>query len=177
MSATITRKNPNALREVIERIGRAAQKEIAVGFPKGKAQAYPDGTSVIDVAAWNVYGTKSIPERNFMSLARRGIVKNCDPLLKDLAKLQEGRGAEALRNAIGEAGKSAIQDAITELNDPPNSTKPLGEWLAGILSEKLGRKITADMSYVDVKGSDNPLIWTGHLLSSVDYDVRDRSAT
>jgi hypothetical protein len=154
MSATITRKNPNALREVIERIGRAAQKEIAVGFPKGKAQAYPDGTSVIDVAAWNVYGTKSIPERNFMALARRGIVKNCDPLLKELAKLEEGRGAEALRNAIGEVGKSAIQDAITDLNDPPNAP-----------------------STIKAKGSSNPLIDIGHMLNSVTYDVRDRSAT
>ena len=154
MSATITRKNPNALREVIERIGRAAQKEIAVGFPKGKAQAYPDGTSVIDVAAWNVFGTKSIPERNFMALARRGIVKNCEPLLKELGKLKEGRGAEALRNAIGEVGKSAIQDAITDLNDPPNAP-----------------------STIKAKGSSNPLIDTGHMLNSVTYDVRDRSAT
>lgn len=154
MSATIIRKNPNALREVYERIGRAAQKEIAVGFPKGKAQAYPDGTSVVDVAAWNVFGTKSIPQRDFMALARRGIVKNCEPLLKELAKLEEGRGAESLRKAIGEAGKAAIQNAITDLNDPPNAS-----------------------STIAAKGSSNPLINTGRMLNSVSYDVRDRSAT
>lgn len=153
MSVTVKQKNPGALMKVYERMGRAGKKQIAVGFPKGQAQAYPDGTGVAQVAAQHVYGL-GVPQRDFMALARQGIIESTTPILQAIAKAEssgEGKGAEALREAAGMAAVSKIKEAIIDLSDPPNAP-----------------------STIEAKGSSNPLIDTGHMKDSVTYVVRGK---
>lgn len=154
MTATIQRKNPDALYRVHDRMKKASQREIAVGFPAGKAQAYPDGTSVVEVAAAHVFGV-GVPVRDFMALAKQGIVDKTSPILKAIAEAQASGKNESVVNALMEAagaeGQAAIQAAIVELRDPPNAP-----------------------STIAAKGSDNPLIDTSHMLQSVTYDVRNK---
>ena len=73
----------------------------------------------------------------------------------------------------GTIGESAAKRWFTDSRNgwAPNSTKPLGPWLAEKLSEKYGREITADMSYVDAKGSDTPGIDTGQMRRAITHVV------
>jgi len=154
MTAIVKRKNHNALQAVYERMGRAGKREIAVGFPAGMAKAYPDGTSVVEVAARHVYGV-GVPQRDFMALARHDIVEGTRPLLQAIAAAEVKGGqegvADSLRDAAGMKAQAAIQQAIVDLSDPPNAP-----------------------STIEAKGSSNPLIDTGHMKNSVTYVVRDK---
>lgn len=157
MKSFTRRKNKNAGTELLNRLKKTASREIAVGFPKGKAQAYPDGTSVIDVAAQNVYGTPTIPQRDFMTLASSDIREKTRPIIKRIVKEANKKGGnervvDSLQNAAGEVAKSAIQKAIIDLDTPPNAP-----------------------STIDAKGSSNPLIDTGHMKDSVTFDIREKS--
>jgi len=150
MTATIRRKDPHALAKRIKGLQKAAGKEIAVGFPAGKAQAYPDGTSVIDVAAAHVYGV-GVPQRDFMALAKPAIAEKTKDLLTGIAKATTAEGAEKLQNAAGLVAQECIREAIIALEDPPNAPATIAK-----------------------KKSSNPLIDTGHMKDSVTHVVRSR---
>jgi hypothetical protein len=151
----IKRKNPGALKEIYERLSTATKTEIAVGFPAGKAQAYPDGTPVALVAAFNVFGTKDIPSRDFMALAKSAIIEKTSPIMAEIGRLElEGKDKEvdALRQAAGIAGADAIKAAIIALDSPPNAPGTIMK-----------------------KKSSNPLIDTSHMKDSVTFVIRERT--
>ena len=126
-------------------------KEVAVGFPAGKAQAYPDGTGVAFVAACHVYGF-GVPKRDFMGLAGFDIRRKAIPILKLAMKQDSERKMEALMKTAGQVAADAVKKAIVDLDSPPNAP-----------------------STIAAKGSENPLIDTGHMLESVTYAVRKRT--
>ena len=66
-----TRKNPQWIATIMGNVTRVAGSEIACGFPKQKANAYPDGDSVADVAAKNCFGIGVI-QRDLMTYAQPG---------------------------------------------------------------------------------------------------------
>lgn len=148
--AFFNRKNPKAVDEVHHRLKLLSKKVIVVGFPKGKSQAYPDGTSVIDVAASHVYGV-GVPERDFMSLAAEGIERETKPFLRAIVKSEDISEVRALQTAAGLVAETEIKNAIVELDEPPNSSATIA-----------------------AKGSDNPLIDTTHMLRSVTHVIRDK---
>lgn len=148
--AHTTRKNPLALEKVAARLKQLASREIAVGFPRGKAQAYPDGTSVVEVAARHVFG-EGVPQRDFMALAKPGIAEKTRPILRAIAAAETPGEVTALQNAAGLAAQAQIQTAIVELDSPPNSPATIA-----------------------AKKSSNPLIDTGHMKDSVTFVVRER---
>lgn len=159
MTATIKHTNPKALRSIYERMKTAGSRVVAVGYPAGYAQAYPDGTPVAEVAAQNVFGDPgmNIPARDFMSQARPGMMKwqktisekvNEQPLVTTQI--------EALLNTLGEKAVVAIKDAIIN-----GTYKPLSEYT---LEKRLERG----------NASDTPLIDTSHMIRSTTYVVRDK---
>jgi len=150
VSASLTRKNPEALKELAKRLQEQCRKEIAVGFPAGATQSYPDGTRVIDVAACHVFGV-GVPQRDFMAAAKSGIATAVKPVLAALANAETAEEAKALQNAAGQVAQEEIREAIIALQDPPNSAETIAR-----------------------KGSSNPLIDTGHMKDSVTYVVRDK---
>ena len=150
MSAIIKHSNPNFAKQIYERFGKMGKKEVAVGFPAGKAQAYPDGTEVAFVAACHVYGL-GVPRRDFMGLALDGIREKAMPIMHKVVQAKTENEAKALLNAAGLVAQKEIQKAIVDLEDPPLAPET-----------------------IERKGSDNPLIDTGHMLQSVTYIVRDK---
>jgi hypothetical protein len=152
------RKNPNWLDRYVGRMKALATQEVAVGFPAGKGLGepyYDTGASVLEVAIWNNYGTRRIPARPFFDNASIRMQRGFRRLAHDSFK-QYGRGektAHQVFNEWGVWGKNMVQDEISSTYNPPN----------------------APMTVLR-KGSAHPLIDTGHMIQSVTYAVRKKSA-
>ncbi len=186
IGSRVKRRNPDALNQYAKKLRDLASREVAVGFPEGGAQAYPDGTSVVEVAASHVYGV-GVPERDFMALGKETITPKVKPVLQEMAKLAGKPGASAqdaealrrLQEAAGQIGQAEIQAAIVNGVWEPNSENPMGKGLREQLAESWDREIPPGMSYAGAKrtfrGSDKPLIDTGHMVGSVTYVVREKS--
>lgn len=120
---------------------------LRAGFLRGAT--YPDGTPVAMVAAIQDYGAPGagIPPRPFF----RNVVANGTKTWPEkLAKILKANDFDAKRSLrlMGEMIKGEIQDSITN-----GDYAPLKE------------------ATVKRKGFDKPLIDTGHMLNSVDYEV------
>ena len=151
MSATVKHSNPDGVKNALKKITDLKGKVVAVGFPKGKVGAYPDGTSVISVAQAHVFGL-GVPQRDFMALARPDIIKKTKRVLREISKAKTASVVTALQNAAGQVAVTSIKQAITDLSSPPNSPETI-------------RK----------KGSSNPLIDTTLMQRSVTYVIRDKT--
>jgi len=149
----IRHKNPGWTELLITRMKSVAQKEIAVGYPRGSA-AYPDGTLVAQVAYDNIEGN-GCPSRDFMSYADPGIEKDTRPIIKEIVR-QNNKGntaaVTALQEAAGMAGAQAIKNAILEGVYEPNAPITIAR-----------------------KGSDKPLVDTSHMINSTTYVVRGKT--
>lgn len=136
-----------ALRKMADNLNKG--KEVRVGFLEGAT--YPDGTSVPMVAAIQNYGAPAagIPPRPFFS----GMVKEKSPDWADSmagALKANDYDAKVALGQMGEGIKGQLQGSITDLTEPElaDSTKA-------------------------AKGFDAPLIDTGHMQSSVDFEVKE----
>ena len=122
---------------------------LRVGFLEGAT--YPDGTSVAMVAAIQNFGApaKGIPPRPFFS----NMIAAKSPGWADaLGNLLRNNGMDA-RKALQMAGEGIagqLRQSIVDTNAPPLAA-----------------------STVARKGFDTPLVDTGHMLASVDYEVVD----
>ena len=174
MAATITHSNPKALHKVYENLAGACKRVVAVGFPQDKQKAYPDGTSVASVAAWNVYGVPSrgIPARDFMGKARPDIISHQKDVVQKINNrtLSEA-GTDTMLKTLGEYAMQDIQNAILATTDPPNAdstiAKKMGIKGSNIRSKKL-------LVQAKAAGSSHPLIDTGLLIGAISATVRDK---
>lgn len=119
---------------------------VDVGFFVGSAK-YKGGKDVTTVARENDKGTKRIPARPYMDLAKK---KNANEII-DTTIINIFRGMDE-QQALSRAGilfKNAIQREITNLKEPPNAE-----------------------STILKKGSSNPLIDTGLMRSKVDWKFK-----
>lgn len=142
-------RNPNAIRDMRRRIGAHA---VAVGV-HGNEGMHKDengeqtGNTVAEIYWWNEFGTSRIPERPTL---RPTFAKEKVKYIQILGKITARAMSEKnynLRQAMGRLGEVAQQDlqaAIIELKTPPNA-----------------------QSTIDKKKSDNPLVDTGQLVSSI----------
>lgn len=160
MPVKIIRKNPKWTNQFTKILEAKGENEIAVGFPKGQSQAYPDGTSVIDVATQHCFGL-GVPQRDFMTYAKHSIQQRTDPILRQLTKEIHPAAIRALCEAAGLEGVVSIRDAILNGNWPPNSPATLHPIVGGTNPE--GKKST------------RPLIDTAHMINSVTYVVRKKT--
>ena len=177
------------LREVAGSI--ADEKSLKVGFLEGAT--YPDGTSVPYIAAIQEFGgsfkreartqtvyfrqnqktgeignrfvkksksnfsqdvdvgehTVTIPSRPFF---RNAIAQHGPEWGKQMGDLLKANGYDTQKALaqMGEVMKGQLQESIRSTNEPPNA-------------KSTERK----------KGFNNPLIHTGHMLNSVDYEVTE----
>jgi hypothetical protein len=137
------------LKEAIERIKSRFKKyenaEVRVGFLSGAT--YENGTALADVAFWNDQGTKrGIPARPFISQAKAVYG----------AKWEEG-----LKRSI--ANGVSFEAALAQL----------GEAVSGDIKHHLAKRVWAPNaeSTAARKGFSKPLVDTGTMLGSVEYDV------
>lgn len=121
---------------------------VKVGLLEGAAP-YPDGTNVVDVGIYNEYGTSRIPSRPFMRVAADQAEREMHAYTEHMVGLLiDGRtNAKGVDDSVGNAMKDVIQKTITGFNKPPNAP-----------------------STVKAKGRNDPLVDTGHMRDSINYE-------
>jgi hypothetical protein len=131
------------LAEIAKKLSRPAS--LKVGFMEGAT--YPDGQSVAEVAVYNEYGTETAPPRPFF---RNAVDKYGDEWAPAIGKLLKRNDMDVVRTLqmTGEAIKGQVQQSIKDTNHPP-------------LAE----------STIKRKGFEKPLIDTGQMLDSVEYQI------
>lgn len=146
---------------VIDKGWKQIQKElkliqgayVKVGFPSEKSKKHQgqSGVDVAAVAAFQEYGTEHIPARPFMVQTfekNRQEVKEF--VEKEQAKIYDGKQTtEQSLNRLGNFYKGKIQKTIRNGEFAPNASGTIKQ-----------------------KGSSKPLIDTGQMRQSVDYEVK-----
>lgn len=135
------------LKEMMDKLGDGTL--LRVGFLENAT--YPDGEYVATIAAANEFGNpgNNQPPRPFF---RNMIAANSPAWPLEVGKVIKAvdfDGGKALQ-MMGERIKDQLQGSIRELVEPPLSPYTIKK-----------------------KGVDKPLIDTGHMLNSVDYDVKE----
>ena len=137
-------------RTFFDTLKELGKKKVYVGFLAKDGKAYEDGLTVAQVAAWNEFGTSDMPSRPFM---RQTLSENQDKikqLFDDAGKaVVKGAKADEVYNKIGVVAKAMMQDQIVNGKYKPNAP-----------------------STIRKKGSDRPLIDTGQMRQSVNYEIR-----
>ncbi len=133
------------LAKVLAGIAEQMEGSVSVGFLAGAT--YPDGTPVAQVAFWNEYGTTKIPPRPFF----RTMIANESPgwgvMMAKATKHFEYSGDEVLK-FMGLKISEQLQQSIVGWQTPPNAPYTIAK-----------------------KGFNKPLIDSGHLQNSVDFEV------
>ena len=149
VSVKVQRRGGQKLRRLLEQASKRRDTTVEVGF--FSEARYEDGTPVAAVAAWNEFGTETIPERPFF---RRAIAEMEDGVAKvvkagiDTEKMVVD---DRLADRVGAYAQGQIQESITALKDPPNAPGTVRQ-----------------------KGSRNPLLDTGHMRNSVTWKVEQQ---
>lgn len=153
MSVVIRQRDPGWLKRLLKRYQN--DSVLAVGYPASETGSirYPDGTSVILVAAVNNFGSASrgIPARPFM-------IEGAEPAIEATAPI-----AAALIPALN-AGRATVEDIL----------KDMGPFAEAAFKEKLTAgpwEPNAELTK-ELKGSSTPLIDTGLLRNSMTHVVR-----
>lgn len=120
-------------------------KKLEVGF--FKESVYPDGQSVAQVAYANEFGKKGIPPRPFFRNCYKEKEEYWIKSFNDL--LMSGVGLLSSYKMTGEKIRGDLVMSITKFSNPPNAP-----------------------STIKKKGSSNPLIDTGQLRRSVNFQIR-----
>ena len=111
-----------------------------------------DGTSIVDYAMYNEFGTSRIPARPFMAETHSKYAAETEKFTKYLVgQMIDGKMTDDhLLKTIGEKYQSRVQETI---RDAKSWAAPNAE------------------STVKQKGSSSPLIDTGRMIGSVRYEV------
>jgi len=138
--------------DLLAGIGKlSAEPAVFVGVREGAGDV--DGTPLTLIAAANEFGTNDghVPERSYLRSTIDEKRKQYQAALtKIITDAIDGRALPVRGlQRLGARAVADVQRKITALKDPPNAP-----------------------STVKKKGSDNPLIDTGRLRQSIDYDVR-----
>ncbi|EMC7876564.1 hypothetical protein VLI38_002199 [Enterobacter roggenkampii] len=164
--------------EFLNSVGdQLSSKQLKVGFLENST--YPDGTSVPMVAAANEFGNprSGSPPRPFF---RNAIAENSNKWAESVETLMRNSNGDTVLvlNLMGEVIADDVKRSIGALISPALS--PVTILLRDRFPMRSGMKFDDVLrAREDVKrgvkggGSTKPLIWTGHMQSSVDYEVSE----
>ncbi|MCK5133222.1 MAG: hypothetical protein KAR40_13855 [Candidatus Sabulitectum sp.] len=145
MGATFT--GGDKFNEFIKKAGRGSIRGVDVGvFASAK---YPNGTLVAAVAAWNEFGTATIPERPALRNANKSHEKSLLQILKVKVDPETMVVTPRIAALLGTSLQGAMQQSIVSLSSPANED-----------------------STIKGKGSSNTLIASGNYLRSITYQVK-----
>lgn len=135
-----------ALKSIAEKASNASL--VRVGFLENAT--YPDGKPVAMIAAIQEYGAPSvgIPPRPYFRSMIAAKSPEWPAAIAGLLKTNDYDAAQTL-GQTGEAVKGQLQESIVQTNSPPNAPSTIAR-----------------------KGHDKPLVDSGHMLKSVDYEVK-----
>ena len=144
----VQRRGGKKLQRLLREAGKGGVSGVKVGF--FSTAKYQDGTPVAAVAAWNEFGTKTIPERPFFRNALAESERGVSNILAKGIDTKKMVVDERLAGRVGAYVAGQVMESITALKGPPNA------------SETVRRK-----------GSTNPLIDTGMMRASVGWSVEE----
>lgn len=138
-------------KRVTEEMKKLAGLEVAIGFQHGASSE--EGVDVCDYAAWNELGTENgIPSRPFMRNSVELHLNEINQFLRGVARqMFSGGTAEKALKQIGSFQKGLMQEEITDGDYEPNAP-----------------------STIRKKKSEHPLIDTGLMRQSVNFQVRKK---
>ena len=146
VSVKVQRRGGQKLQRLLREAGKGGVSGVAVGF--FSTAKYQDGTPVAAVAAWNEFGTETIPERPFF---RRAIAEMEDGVAKivkagiDTKKMVVD---DRLADRVGAYAAGQVMESISALSAPQDAPATIRR-----------------------KGSSKPLIYTGMMRASVGWKV------
>lgn len=153
MPIKVQESNPSAFRDLEKRL--KDNYVIAVGFPASKTKSieYPNGESVVKVAAANNFGVpdENIPRRPFMSISKNPAIKKVKPIYKALVpQIVKGNTSQKkVAQIIAPKAVSVFKKVIVDLREPPNAP-----------------------STIKRKKSSNPLIDKSIMVQSLTFEIR-----
>jgi hypothetical protein len=136
--------------EGVEKLAKSKGAMLKIGILSGTGE-HPNadhGQTVAEIAWWNEFGTRNIPERPFLRPALRENLlaygRIIEAALKAVltGKLSRDQGL----GILGERAKRDVVNKITVLSDPPNAE-----------------------ATIDAKGSSSPLVDTGALRQHINW--------
>ena len=167
------------LEKVLAEIAANASGSLKVGFLAGAT--YADGTSVAQVAFWNEFGHggrfPSPPRPYFRTMVSEQSPGWAVRLGKALTYYD--MDAQKALSAMGEVISDELRESIINLNAPELSPTTL------VLRQRFWTN-PQDIRFSDVLAAQQdaasgaegaggtqakPLVWTGHMLNSIDYEV------
>lgn len=145
-------KDPS-FEKIIQEVRKLNLSYVSVGFHNTAGQ-YPDGTNIVQVAAWNEFGTEHSPERSFIRSAIDDNAAKLDKWRYEAIQniLENGWTAEKALEMIGFRLQILIQNKIKSNVPPPNAPSTIAQKAADGVAP-------------------NTLQWTGLMLRSVTYRV------
>ena len=146
VTVKVQQRGGKKLRRLLREAGKGGVSGVKVGF--FSTAKYEDGTPVAAVAAWNEFGTETIPERPFFRNALAESERSVGRVLQAGLDTKKMVVDEQLAGRVGAHVQGQIQESITALKEPPNAP-----------------------STVRAKGSSDPLMDTGTLRNSVSWEV------
>ena len=176
-----------ALRRISKQASKAAQVNVGfLGHPGDGEDVdtspglYPDGTSVPMVAAIMEYGAPAVgipPRSYFRTMVKAKQGGWGDALGRNL--VAQDYDAEKALSAMGEGIQGQLRDSISSLDAPALSPVTLMlRTMFPVSGPRPGSyKDVAEARALVERGEDysgvstKPLIWTGHLMQSADYEV------
>ena len=146
VTVKVQQRGGKKLRRLLREAGKGSVSGVKVGF--FSTARYEDGTPVAAVAAWNEFGTETIPERPFFRNALAESERSVGRILQAGLDTKKMVVDEQLAGRVGAHVQGKIQDSITSLKEPPNAPETVRR-----------------------KGSSDPLLDTGTLRNSVTWQV------
>ena len=146
VSVKVQRRGGKKLQRLLREAGKGGVSGVKVGF--FSTARYEDGTPVAAVAAWNEFGTETIPERPFFRNALAESERGVSNILAKGIDTEKMVVDDQLAGRVGEYVQGKIRDSITALKEPPNAPETVRR-----------------------KGSSDPLLDTGTLRNSVAWKV------
>ncbi len=148
---TVRKRGGKKLERLLREAAKGGVSGARVGF--FSTARYQDGTPVAAVAAWNEFGTESIPERPFFRRALAGAEDGILDVLRAGIDPEKMVVDDRLAGRVGAHVAGEVMESITAMGKPPNAAETTAR-----------------------KGSTNPLIDTGMMRASVGWTV-DRGQT
>ena len=146
LRVTTKRRGGQKLRRLLREAGKGGVSGVKVGF--FSTAKYEDGTPVAAVAAWNEFGTETIPERPFFRRAIAEMEDGVTKIVKSGIDTEKMVVDDRLAGRVGAYVAGQVMESITALKEPPNAPETVRR-----------------------KGSSDPLLDTGTLRNSVDWEV------
>ena len=148
VSVKVQRRGGKKLQRLLREAGKGGVSGVKVGF--FSTAKYEDGTPVAAVAAWNEFGTETIPERPFFRRALAEAERGVSNILAKGIEPEKMVVDERLAGRVGAYVAGQVMESISALKEPPNAPETIAR-----------------------KGSTNPLIDTGMMRASVGWSVEE----